>query len=332
MVRHLARLLVTVAILLPLTSCSFILSPFPPTLSQVVARADLSGVIPAGAGSQYQVYIVTPTGGEFVILLNTSSSMDPAAVIMDSNLHIIQTYTLAQFGTWGIANGSTLMTDAAGNVALRDHWFTAAELASVNTPPTLPPTNTPLNGSGFSSAAGNANDVNFQSAGNNLSYSQYGSSWNLISPSGAITVNGAGGNYNVVAVYNVDDTPAAGEVVLVLSDLNDSFYFVAIPLVNISNNNVASPLFSNYPYTNLTNISYSSIGFAGDSLVVYNFNSNSLVRYSVKPPFNQISSLFMGNSSGKNSGNLQYAYKMTGGYSVIYDQVARKLTKVANWW
>lgn len=332
MVKTLVRLLATAAIVLSLASCFFALSAFPPTLSQIVARADLSGTIPAGAGSLYQVYIVTPTGGEFVILLNTSGSMDPAAVIMDSNLHLIQTYTLAQYGTWGITSGSTLMTDATGNVALRDHYFTASDLATMNQPPSGTLSGASLNGPALSSPAASLNDVNFQVAAGNLTYIQYNSSWGLPFASGPFQVSSSGGNYQLIAVYNIDDTPAAGEVVLVLGDMGNNIYFVAIPLFNILANSVVPPILSNYPYVTLANISNSSIGFAGDSLVAYNYNSNSLIRYSAKPPFNQLSSLSLGNNSGKNNGNLQYAYKMTGGYSVIFDQVARKLTKVANWW
>jgi hypothetical protein len=277
------------------------------------------------------VYIVTPTGGEFVILLNTSGSMDPATIVMDSNLNVIETYTLAQLTGWGVTPGGALLTDAAGNVAFSNGWFSAAELASSNNPGPSGGT-VLLNGPGFSSPASSNNDVSFQAAGGNLNYSQYTSLWGP-NP-GLVTVNGAvTGNYNVVAAYNVDDTPGAGEVVLVLSDMGNNMYFVAIPLVNILSGTVTpGPLFGNYPYITLSNDSNSSVGFAGDSLVVYNYNSNSLVRYSAKPPFNQLSSLSLGNNSGKNNGNLQYAYKMTGGYSVVYDQVGRKLTKVANWW
>jgi hypothetical protein len=330
MVKSLGRLLAIPAVVLPLASCIFVLSAFPPTLSQVLARADLSGTIPAGTGSQYQPYIVTPTGGEFVILLNRSMSMDPAAVVMDSNLNVIQTYTDAQLTGWGISPGGTLLTDALGNVAFPSKWFRAADLATVNSPPFG--VTTPLFGASFSSPAGNANVVNFQVSGNALTYSQYDSSWGLVFTGAGILVNGAGGNYNVVAVYNVGDAPAAGEVVLVLSDFSNSLYLIDIPLFDILNNSVASPLFSSYPYATLTNINSSSIGFAGDSLVAYNYNSGALIRYSVKPPFSQISSLSIGNNNGNTSGSLQYAYKMTGGYSVVYDGNARKLTKVANWW
>ncbi|MGO9308996.1 MAG: hypothetical protein ACLQDL_08245 [Spirochaetia bacterium] len=332
MVRILGRFMGAAAVTLSLASCIFGLTAFPPTLTQVLARADLSSVIPAGDGSQYQVYIVTPTGGEFVILLNTSGSMDPAAVIMDSSLHLIQTYTLAQFGTWFITSGSTLMTDAAGNVALKDHYFAASDLTTINQAPSGTLNAASLNGPGFCSPASSNNDVDFQVAGGNLTYTQYNSVWLLPFPRGPFQVSSTGANYQVVAVYDVDDTPAAGEVVLVLNDMSNNMYFVAIPLVTILSGAVTPFILSNYPYVTLTNYSNSSIGFTGDSLVAYNYNSNSLVRFSAKPPFNQLSSLSQGNNNGKNNGNIQYAYKMTGGYSVVFDQVARKLTKVANWW
>jgi hypothetical protein len=303
------------------------MSVFPSTLSQVLAVADLSATIPAGSGPQYNVSVVTPTGGEFVILMNRSFGTDPAAVIMDSNLKLIQTYTTAQLNGWGIVNGQNVFTDAARNVALRDHWFTAFWLSTVNAPPSGP-TNTPLFGASFSSPAALINEANFQIAGNNLTYTQYDSSWGLPAGRGPFTVNVAGGNYYLNAVFNVDDTPTAGEVVLVLSDSSNSFYFVAIPLFNILNNSVVPPLFSNYPYTTLKNIDSSSIGFAGDSLVAYSYDSNSLKRYSLTPPFKEAGSV----SVAKNNSRLQYAYKMTGGYSVVYDEDARSLTKVANWW
>lgn len=265
--------------------------------------------------------------------MRTNGGVDPVVFVMDSNLKLVQTFTLAQMTAWtydGIGNFP--MMNAEGNVEISNIAFSAGNFTTAAGPSWVghPTVQFP----GFGSPNANMNDINFTMAGgNSLTYSQ----WNWFYPSivfnsAAVLVNGAGGNYNVLAVYDVDDTPAAGEVVLVLSDMSNNMYLVAIPLFNILNNTVATPLFSSYPSTTLTNFSSSSIGFPGDSFVAYNYNSNSLVRYSAKPPFNQLNSLSMGNNSGKNNGNLKYAYKMTGGYSVVYDQVARTLTKVANWW
>jgi hypothetical protein len=327
MVRTLGRSFAAVVIVLSLASCFFTQSAFSPLLTQVLARADLSATIPAGAGSQYQAYIVTPSGGEFVILLNTVGSTDPAAVILDSNLRLIQTYTQAQFTAWSIAAGSSLMTDAAGNVALKDHYFRASDLTTINQAPSgAMPAGIAISGASFSSPAALDNDINFQVAGGNLNYAQYTSVW--ANNPGAVPVLGVG-NYNVVAAYDVDDTPAAGEVLLVLNDSSNSTYLVAVPLLNIQSQTMApGNILSNYPSTTLSNVASWSIGFAGDSLVVYNYSSNSLIRYSVKPPFSQLGSLAVGNLGN----NLQYVYRTSGGYSVQYNQTARSLTKVANWW
>ena len=332
MVRSLSRLLATLAMVLLLASCIFVLSVFPPTLSQVVARADLSGTIPAGAGSRYKVYIVTPTGGEFVLLMRENSGIDPVVVVLDSNLNLIQTYTQTQLNGWGSfdSSGTMLMADAAGNVEISNFAFSASELATVNVNPSWT-SNPTLADPGFCSPYWQKNDIHFQvTGGNNLSYDQWQWWASQDFTSGAIPVNGTGGNYRVEAAYNVDDSPSLGEVVLVLSEQNNSsnVTFVAIPLVNIRNNTVLSPLLSNYPSKALTNIDSSSIGFAGDSLVAYSYDSHSLKRYSLTSPFNEIGSLPL----GKSSDHLHYAYKMTGGYSVIYDEETRKLTKVANWW
>ena len=47
MVKGPLRLLAIVILALPLSACIFVASVFPATLSQIVARADLSAVIPA---------------------------------------------------------------------------------------------------------------------------------------------------------------------------------------------------------------------------------------------------------------------------------------------
>lgn len=334
MVKGPLRLLAIVILALPLSACIFVASVFPATLSQIVARADLSAVIPANAGSQYQPYIVTPSGGEFVMLMRNNGGPDPVTVVMDANLKVIQTYSLSQLNGWGYDGvGYRPMLNAEGTVEFSNIAFSTGNLSTVNQNPSFGG-HPSITGPGFGSPIGNANDINFSTGtGNTLTYTQWHWTYDIFDfNSNPVVVNGTGGNYNVVAVYDADDTPTAGEVVLVLSDMGNNMYFVAIPLFNVLNNTVASPLFGNYPSTTLTNFSNSSIGFPGDSLVAYDGNSNSLVRYSVKPPFNQLGSLSLGSNNGNNNGNIQYAYKMTGGYYVVYDPNARTLTKVANWW
>ncbi len=333
MVRHFLRLIAALPLILCVSACGLLLlSPFPTTLSQVVARADLSSLIPSGTEADYGPVIVTPTGGEFVLLMNRTTTHDPIMIALDSKLNVIQSYTLSQLNGWAIGpySGSMAMTDGSGSVAIGNYLFTAADLATVGQAASTS-IGVSLTGPGFCSLTLMTNYANFQiSGGNTFTYSKYSPIWTFLATSGAIQISAAGGNFRVLAVYNVDDTPAAGEVVVVFCDQgNDTnVYFVSIPLVDINTVSVLSPVFSNYPYKALSNIDPSSIGFAGDCLVVYNQDSHALVRYSTTAPFKKLDELPQGETNDK----LHTAYKMEGDYSVIYNEEKRILTKVANWW
>jgi hypothetical protein len=83
-----------------------------------------------------------------------------------------------------------------------------------------------------------------------------------------------------------------------------------------------------YPNASYNNVDSSSVVFAGDCLVAYSYDSRALVRYSLTPPFKEISQLPV----GQNVHPLSYASKADGSYSVQFDQTTRVLTKVAKWW
>ena len=269
MVRNLARFFMTAAIVLTLASCIFGMSVFPMNLTQVVARADLSAIVPGRLRLTVPAVHRDANGGEFVILIRRNSGIDPVVYVMDSDLTLIQSYSLAQLTAWYALYDGTAkfsMTNAEGNVEISNLAFSAGDLSTVGKSPSYPP-NAPVGQQGFRTPNGQKEDFNFRvTGGSTLTYEQ----WNwFYAPfefnSNPVQVSASGGNYQVVAVYDVDDTPTAGEVVLVLSDQNNSsnVYFVAIPLVDILTfGSVASPLFGSYPYRALNNLDASSIGFA----------------------------------------------------------------------
>ena len=132
-----------------------------------------------------------------------------------------------------------------------------------------------------------------------------------------------------MGVYNADDTPTAGKVILLLNESNNAaLHIVAIPLVDVLSNTLQSPILDRYPNATYTNVDSFSVGFAGDSLVAYSYDSHALVRYSLSPPFGVISQL----SVGQNVHPIAYGYKADGSYSVQFDQTTRVLTKVVKWW
>jgi hypothetical protein len=329
MVRTLARCLALLGLVLPLASCVFFVSAFPPILTQVVARIDLSAVIPAANARDYNVYAVTAAPSEdFVILMNRNGSTDPRVIVLDGNLHLIQTYTTTQLNGWGAFNGNWIMADAAGNIEIGNFGFSAGNLSTVGANPSWN-SNPAISGPGFASPAAQRNDFNFQATGGTtLGYTQY--HWWLSSDfSASYSISSSGGQFNVVGAYNVDDTPAAGRVILILNESNSSaLHIVAIPLLDVLSNALQSPILDRYPNATYANVDSSSVGFAGDSIVAYSYDSHALVRYSLNPPFGVISQLPV----GQNVHPITYGYKADGSYSVQLDQTTRILTKVAKWW
>ena len=51
-----------------------------------------------------------------------------------------------------------------------------------------------------------------------------------------------------MGVYNADDTPTAGKVILLLDEFNNAaLHIVAIPLVDVLSNTLQSPILDRYP-------------------------------------------------------------------------------------
>jgi hypothetical protein len=335
MVKTLGRALAILCLVLPLSSCIFFFSAFSPLLTQVVARADLSSVIPAGAAKDYDVYCVTayaPPQGEFVLLMNRSASVDPRVIVLDSGLNLIQTYTSAQLNGWGAFSGSTIIEQADQNIEIGNFGFSATNLLTVGASPSWN-ANQSVFGPSFSSPLRQKNDINFQVTGGNvLTYSQW-QWWTtndfILSPPSVAIKSTADTQFQVERVFNIEDSTSAGRVILVLGEQNSSaVHFVALPLNAVCTNTLLPALFDNYPHASYSNLDSSSVGFAGDCLVAYSYQDHALVRYSLTPPFGVLSTLPVGQGAHQ----ITYAYKADGSYSVQLDQSTRMLTKVARWW
>jgi hypothetical protein len=331
MVRTLARALAILFFVLPLASCIFFFSAFSPLLTQVVARTDLSSTIPAGAAKDYEAYCVTayaPPPGEFVLLMNRNASVDPRVIVMDADLHIIQSYTSAQLSGWGAFSGSIIMEQADQNIEIGNFGFSATNLRSIGSNPSWN-ANQPVFGPSFSSPLRQKNDINFQVTGGNLlTYSQW-QWWATNDFNASIAIKSTPDTqFQVVGVYNIEDSLSAGRVILVLGEQGSStMHIVALPLAAVCANSLTPALFDNYPHASYANMDTSSVGFAGDSIVAYSYDERALVRYFLTPPFGVISKLPVGQET-----QLTYGYKADGSYSVQLDQGTRMLTKVAKWW
>jgi hypothetical protein len=329
MVKAIIRLGLLLAFLLSLSACVLYLSAFPVTLSQVLVKKDLTGVIPAGYGSNYRPFVVTAGGQDFVILTNSNFAVDPIVVILDKTLNLIQTYTLSWLQGWAPSfNGTAVLADAAGNVEIGNVAFSPNELATVGVNPSWI-SNPTVFGASFSSPDGQKNDINFSvDSSNNLTYSQY-QWWTTLEFNTPIPLGGpAGVQFRAVGAFNVDDTYTAGKVVLVLGDQSGpTCYFVSIPLSAFYTSTVQTSVLNAYPNQSVPNLDSGSIGFAGSCFVAYSYDTQTLNRYDLS--FNLIDKTPFDHPK---NGQLLFSYKQSGEFFVTYDPSTLRLTKYADWW
>ena len=334
MVRVTLRAALVFAMALALSACILALSPFPLTLTQIVARKDLTGMIPAGSGSDYTPYTIragmAPATKDFVVLCSGNISDDPPVIILDSDLNLVQAYSASQVLGWGGLFSSQLLVDDGGYVVMSYFGLSVSNLTTV---PTVTPTellSSAIAMPSFSSTYGCDDYINFQASGGILSYVHWKSHWTVTGTNTPIALGGSSSaQYSVLAVFNIQDTNP-GQVILVLGS-NSTIWLVSIPLIDFYNDtvgvSVGGTVFG-YPNTSIPNIDSSSIGFAGNCLVAYSYDTQTLNRYSLTPPFTIIDKLPV----SKRATMQKDSYMQAGGFSVTFDPGTLQLTKIANWW
>jgi hypothetical protein len=329
MVKIAARVGILLAIL-SLHACVFYLSPFSQTLTQMTAKRDLTGIITAGEGNNYQPFVVTTGGQDFVILTTGNISLEPQVIILDANLNMIQAFSSSQLLGWGAYSGYWVMIDDGGYPVIGNYEFAASSLASV---PAQNPFNlipAALNRPSFSSASGIENYINFQLSGVDFQYTHISSHWTATTATTYdIPIGGPSGLNGVQTAFNAVDNFLAGQVVLVLN-AGPTAYFLSVPLSdfhsNIVGTNVGGSLFG-YPSKAMSNLESTSIGFAGNCLVAYSYDTQTINRYDLS--FNLIDTTTFTHPSNQ---QLEFSYKSIGGFFVTYNPSTLQLVKYATWW
>jgi hypothetical protein len=145
----------------------------------------------------------------------------------------------------------------------------------------------------------------------------------------SVPLGGASGiQYYPQGAFNVDDNISTGQVVLVFNtNSGSSTYFVSVPLEAFHSNAVRTILSSGYSPTTISNLESSSIGFAGNCLVAYSYDSQTLNRYDLS--FNLIDQVTF---SQLHNEQLMFSYRQSGGFFVTFDPSTLQLTKYATWW
>jgi hypothetical protein len=317
MVKIAARVGILLAMLC-LHACVFYLSAFSQTLTQMTAKKDLTGIITAGDGNNYQPFVVT-TGGQDFVILTTGNTLDPRIIVLDSNLNLIQAFTSSQLSAFGVGSyaGNWALSDDAGLPVIGDFRFT-----SLVAPPTF--NNDTLSNPSFSSPAGADDYINFQISSSTFQYTRVSSHWTVSTNPPTILVGGPSGLNGVQAVFDVSDNTSAGQVVVVVN-AGPTVYLVSVPLSAFQLNSVGT-LFS-YPSTAMSNLESTSIGFSGNCLVAYSYDTQTINRYDLS--FNLIDTRTFTHPSNQ---QLQFSYKSIGGFFVTFNPSTLQLVKYATWW
>ncbi len=344
------------ALLLPLASCDVLFNGvFPPSISQVTARADLSASIPAAPASSFSLSAVSAGGNEYILLFSALGfdSTQNHLIVMDSHLKVLNSFTLDALNAFpnavdSFGNGNpfgtiSAMTGVNGQVMIGNIWFDASptgfSFSSKFSGPTFclsSPSVTDLSSPGF-------NEINFTITSGNLVYTQYDSSWNWLNgpfaPLGTPSPPPAG-FLNLVNVF-ADPDSAASPDVLVFQDSggggSSHTYFLRMPKADIVNTvsyfgigtdpDIFTHAALNYPPVVVkSNLSSQCIAFSRAGIIAYEYQSDSLVRFTLDAP-DSVSSLPLKNVNG-----MKLAAGISGSYCVVWDPVARTLTRYEQWW
>ena len=339
------------ALLLPLASCDVLFNGvFSPAVGQVTARADLSASIAAAPAGSFSLSTVSAGGNEFVLLYSTLGfdSTQNHLIVMDPHLKVLTTFTLDALVALPTAGdpfaGNFTMTDVNGQVLVGSILFNASA-AGFSFSSKFPsgfslrgPSVTDLPAFGPALAF---NEINFMTISGNLVYSQYNSAWSWVANPFALLGTPSpppSGPLNVVNVFTDQDSAATPDVVVLQDSGGGSshMYFLRIPKADINAGiNVAiatdPDIFThaalNYPpVVAKSNLSSQGIAFSRAGIIAYDYQSTSLVQFTLDAP-DSVSSLPLKNVNG-----MKLAAGISGTYCVVWDPVSRTLTRYEQWW
>jgi hypothetical protein len=340
--------LLAIIALLPLGSCDVLFNGmFSGAIAQATARADLSKDIDTSPASSFQLSTVSSGGNEYVILFTsfTFDSSKTHLVIMDSQLKVLNSYTLDEMTALGgpsLFSGNFTMTECLDQVVIGNLWFNPSPSGFVFT---NKQSGIFLNGPSVRGRPQfNWNETNFRISGGELLYDEYALDWTPTATLGAGCPLGvpsppppAGSYFELSNVLTDTDSASAPDVLVFQANGPTSrTYFLRVPknIINGDLGNFASASGDVFTYAaaNLpplvvkSNLQRDSIGFSRAGVVAYDYDSRSLVRFTLDAP-DTVSSLSINWVN-----EMKAAVGMSGTYCVVWDPASRTLTRYEHWW
>jgi hypothetical protein len=338
MILRAIRILFVLAGSLCAAGCAFFSqSAFPQSLTQVIARQDLSSDISPSASQGFNLFAVEAGGFQYVLLFTDSSADNgrPHLIVMSSQLDVLNRFSLGDLNTLGGPfHGSIALKDCNDRVAVGNFLFdpSAGGLSFFGTHPwdLRQPTMMVMTVPGSPWIEGN-----FRTSAGTLVYDEYDSGWtDTFTPSGFLigTPTPPPSSPLQVAAAFTDPDSLTADVVLVFSDgPSDRQYFppvlktdIDLPFPGLG----AGSIFGSYPvYAVKTNLASSSIGYSRQGMVVYDFQSGALKRFTLGSPAAEVSMSF-----GRWKEGMRLACQLSGESVYVWDPSECTVTRYARWW
>jgi len=328
MVKKLRLAGMTIVTLLALGACQVLfIGVFSPLAGQMAARADLSEIVPAAPAGSFELTRVTAGGSEYFIL-SSNLGFDPAQVhivVMDKSLNVLNTYTNNALPSplgWSHA-----MTDAAGRVLIGQFSFAAQPGGLVSPVPSLVAISSP---SVTGLPAYPRNEANFNAAGGFLAWNEYTSAWATTGINPSVPLGRS--SLYLSRVFTEWDSGGMPDVFVLRENNGSTTYFLLIPKSLVDGNNLLAyavpDVFTKFGSLGLI-VQKSdlddTVAVAYGDVLAYDHHSNLLIHFALGDP-DKVSGLPMKWSAG-----MKLAAGATG-YLVVWDPVARAVTRYEPWW
>jgi hypothetical protein len=344
--RRIIRVVTLASVLvLPLVSCDILfVGSFSSDLAQATARIDLSSSISAADGGSFTLSVIRSGKFEYVLLFS-SLSFDgslPHLLVLSPELKLKNSYSLndidAATGTVPSFSGNAAIAHLAdGNVVIGNLQTTPSDSGlALDQKLTVAPVQLSrwaiegpqpsyLTWSNF-----------FLDYSQQLSYFEYAGDWNSPRTSKSHFVSSPGNTrYDLEGVFTDPEDSLNNGALMVFAESNtqqEAFHFIQVPKnADFINQFAGPPIMENPAYTGTqfvkNNLEHGTICMTSDSIIGYDPNAQSLVRFTPANPGGE-ARLRIPNRPK----DMLLSFSFSGGYYCTWDPVTRILTRYERWW
>ncbi|HET6450912.1 MAG TPA: hypothetical protein VFI08_06355 [Spirochaetia bacterium] len=338
-VRALVLFLASAVTVLSLSTCQVLFGgPFSGLVAQLTAQKDISSLVTAANASTYNLSILQSAKAEYVLLYSSSitDTTQNQIIVLSPELKVLNTFTVNDVMNIATPIGRSMSGNGAvthlvdghiiiGNVEMAPSGGGLAILDKLSTP------NNPVDVTLMGSTIVGPSTASYTwtgfgtGPGTTMSWTVYAADW-----SGSSTQSTSlGSSAQVVGVFTNPEDDTSNVAYFVFSDGSGRLTFIQAPKDPDLVNAFPSGLIGNSSYSTFTKKDLNSFDLhvTRDSVLGFNGNSHSWVRFTPSDPGNE-SSLYVG--SRPDSEKTEFSF--SGGYFCVWDPTTRTISRADDWW